>query len=72
MEFYYPIIINKKECRGCEDCVRICPEQAISYNNDNWGVNKEKCKNYQKKIQDLCMNCVEYCRKNIIRLQEGK
>lgn len=71
MEFFYPYVTNEKECRGCEDCVNCCPVKAISYdNNKEWHVDKEKCRNYQKKIQDTCMNCVQYCRRNIIQLKE--
>ena len=70
MEFVYPYITNKQECRGCEDCLRACPAAAISIDeNQEWHVDKEKCSRYQKKLQDVCMNCVQYCRKNIIQLR---
>ncbi len=71
MEFYYPTLSNKKECRQCRDCCKACPVQALSYDNE-WSVDKEKCKKHQMKIQDICMNCVEYCRKNVIQLHEEK
>ncbi|MHA1130270.1 MAG: 4Fe-4S double cluster binding domain-containing protein [Candidatus Helarchaeota archaeon] len=68
MEFYFPYVTNKAECRKCRDCLNACPVQAITY-DDEWQVDKEKCRDYQEKIQDLCMNCVEYCRKNLIQLR---
>ena len=70
MEFYYPTITNKKDCRGCQDCVNSCPVHALEYNED-LHVDKKKCRKYQEKIQDICMNCVQYCRKKVIQLEEG-
>lgn len=69
MEFYYPFITNKKDCRGCRDCVNSCPVHALTY-DDDLQVDKEKCKNYQIKIKDVCMNCLQYCRKKVIQLRE--
>ncbi len=70
MEFYYPYVTNKKECRGCQDCVNSCPAHALSY-EEELQVNKEKCKDYQEKIRDICMNCTQFCRKNVIQLRKG-
>ncbi|HUY01546.1 MAG TPA: 4Fe-4S double cluster binding domain-containing protein [Candidatus Deferrimicrobium sp.] len=68
MEYYYPYLTSKKDCRGCHECVDGCPVQAIIY-DDEWEIDREKCKNYQKKIKDLCMRCTEYCRKKLIQLK---
>ena len=72
MEFTYPYLTDKKECRGCEDCVKACSAEAISFDeNKEWHVDKEKCSKYQEKIEDICMNCIQYCRKKVIQLREG-
>jgi ferredoxin len=70
MENYIPYLTNKKECRGCRDCVNSCPVQAIIYDDEEWEVDREKCRNYQKKIKDLCMRCTENCRRNLIQLKK--
>jgi len=46
----------KKECDGCEECVKICPLNILSIENKKIKVNDiEKC--------DSCEACVEVCRK---------
>ena len=33
--------INKAKCTGCEDCVDVCPVEALSIENDKAVVNDE-------------------------------
>ncbi|MHA1266553.1 MAG: 4Fe-4S binding protein [Candidatus Helarchaeota archaeon] len=70
MEYYFPYLTNQTKCRGCKDCIGACPAHAIDY-EEEFDVDKEKCKEYQNRIEDICMNCLEYCRKQVIRLTKG-
>jgi len=69
MKYFYPYITNENECLKCLDCATGCPVQAIQYEVE-WHLDKEKCGKYQKKIQDMCIGCMETCRKKIIQLKE--
>ena len=68
MKYYFPYITNKKDCLKCLDCATSCPVQAIVYEED-WTLDEEKCSEYQNKLRDVCVNCMETCRKKIIQLK---
>lgn len=46
-------VINKKDCRGCGECVRSCPQKTIYLYTDKKGKKKAKIK------ADHCIKC--YC-----------
>jgi NAD-dependent dihydropyrimidine dehydrogenase PreA subunit len=52
------IRINKIKCTGCGNCVDVCPQQAITINNDVAVVNEELCVE--------CGTCVSICPVNAI------
>lgn len=68
MDFYYPYMANEHECVSCLSCVNSCPVGAISVENE-WMVNKHKCKNHQMYIKDVCIRCLEHCKKGVIDLE---
>jgi len=68
MKYYYPYITNPNDCLKCLECATSCPVQAIEYEED-WALNENKCNDNQNKIRDVCMICMEACRKKIIQLR---
>lgn len=68
MKYYYPYITNPNDCLKCLECTISCPVQAIEY-EEEWVLNEEKCSGYQDRLRDVCMNCMETCRKKIIQLK---
>ena len=35
--------IDKKKCTGCEQCVNVCPVEAITMNDDKASIDEETC-----------------------------
>ncbi len=57
----YTVEIDKNRCRGCGRCVKACPYQAITFQNNLAGgksaqVNEDLCKG--------CGNCISVCPSN--------
>jgi len=47
------LIFTETRCRGCQECLKNCPRQALSRSASETLINREKC--------DLCGICVEGC-----------
>lgn len=45
--------IDNEECRVCEDCIDVCPEEAIIKKAFKVEINENKC--------DDCGECVDIC-----------
>jgi len=58
----YPIV-NKEKCKGCGNCVEICPSEVYEMGEDNSG---------PVRLQDCieCWACVNQCPTESIRLEE--
>lgn len=53
--------IIKDKCTACEECIQVCPVEAIQLVNDTYMVDKKLCIH--------CMCCHEVCRYRAIRLK---
>lgn len=38
-----PVEIDKKKCTGCEQCVNVCPVEAITMNDGKASIDEETC-----------------------------
>jgi Fe-S-cluster-containing hydrogenase component 2 len=45
--------VNKDECTGCEECVEVCPAEAITMVDEIAVINADECTE--------CSECVETC-----------
>ncbi len=52
------LMITAKPCIACEDCVRVCPQSAVSMDTGNPG-QPEPIVDWS--LCDLCLKCVEVC-----------
>ena len=52
--------INKSSCKGCHECVDICPSGAISFTEDGATINQDRCTG--------CGSCITVCRFDAIKL----
>ena len=53
-------VVDKEKCTGCENCIEICPVDAISIKDKKASINEEEC------IE--CGNCVDECPNEAISL----
>lgn len=56
------ITIDSQKCSGSGECIKICPEQAISLVNGKAVIDHQKC--------DLDGICIPACPNNAIELEE--
>lgn len=47
------VVVDKKECTGCETCVDACPVEAISMVDGVAHIDQEECTG--------CLTCVDEC-----------
>lgn len=57
--FSKQLLLNSEKCTGCGNCIKACPEEAISL-KDGIAVNDPNCMQ--------CGSCIEYCLQNIREL----
>lgn len=51
--------IDRSSCNGCGECVRVCPNDAIYYDQDGKAeIDQSKC--------TQCANCVATCPNNAV------
>ncbi len=55
----WKIIVDKSECVGCSDCVKVCPVDAIQIIDGKAVIDAEKCIS--------CEICVKTCTYNAIQ-----
>ncbi len=55
-------------CENCKKCARVCPSNAIPYDNrknidgvERWQINQEACFQYWTKIGTDCGRCMQVC-----------
>ena len=53
-------VIDEKKCNGCEECVEICPPQAIEMNGEVAKILNDLC--------EECGECVPVCPEEAISL----
>ena len=46
--------ITKTSCKGCHECVDVCPSEAISFIEGGASIDQEKCTG--------CGSCITVCR----------
>lgn len=56
----FPKVIEEK-CTGCQNCISICPNNAIVLKDDKAFVIKENCSN--------CRVCIRFCPENALVLE---
>ncbi len=59
-ERFIPIQVDQERCGYCERCLRVCKNDAISFDHGLRLVDYHKCKG--------CLDCVNVCPKNIIEV----
>ena len=47
------IVVNKAECVGCEECLHVCPAEAIVMKAERAEIIQHKC--------DECGRCIPAC-----------
>lgn len=58
------IIVNKAECVGCEECVHICPVDAITMKKEKAEIVQHKC--------DQCERCIPVCPVKAIKITSAQ
>ena len=53
--------VERRLCKGCSDCIVICPQQAISLIDGKSKIDKEKCIG--------CAECINICTQEAIKIQ---
>ncbi len=56
-------IIDSKKCDGCEDCMEVCPPEAITIVDEKAQINEVLC--------EECGVCVPECSKEAISLPDN-
>ncbi|MDN3513813.1 MAG: 4Fe-4S dicluster domain-containing protein [Candidatus Brocadia sp.] len=47
------IVVNKTECVGCEECLHVCPVEAIIMKDEKAEIVQHRC--------DQCERCIPVC-----------
>ena len=59
----YEVVVDKKKCEGCEECVEVCPVDVFEMEDGkSVPVNAEECLG--------CESCVEVCDEEAITVTE--
>lgn len=58
------ILINYEDCKGCGNCLEICPFDAIHLQNEKATIDQDLC--------EECYACVEDCPQGAIIVAEGE
>ncbi len=53
------IVVDKVACVGCEECLHICPTEAIAMRAEKAEIIQSRC--------DQCENCIPVCPVRAIR-----
>ncbi len=53
--------VERRLCKGCGDCINICPQQAIAFIDKKAKIDKEKCIG--------CAECINICTQEAIKIQ---
>ena len=59
MEVYIMPWISQDNCVGCGDCIKVCPDDAISIKNKKVTIHQDKC--------TFCGKCFSSCPQEAIR-----
>ena len=57
-----PAVVDKEKCEGCEDCVPVCPTEAITMQDAKAVIDPELCED--------CEACIDVCPTEAISMQE--
>ena len=61
VEFYSPVIREKKNCKSCNDYVNRCPVKAIQRDTrGTFTIERKRCAEYFVK-NDECLECLNAC-----------
>ena len=52
-KFFHSVILDKDKCKGCTNCLRRCPTEAIRLKNSKAKINSERCID--------CGECIRIC-----------
>ena len=51
-------VVDPDACDGCEDCIGVCPNHAISMKDDVAWINPAKCSNARKCIPKCPLSAI--------------
>lgn len=52
-EYFHSVTLDRDKCRGCTNCIKHCPTEAIRVRNKKAEITKERCID--------CGNCIRVC-----------
>ena len=65
-EKYIPVK-KTNNCSLCGVCAEVCPQEAITIENNDFILDVDKCLGRK---MEFCSICVEHCRRQILVLEE--
>lgn len=54
------ILVDKRDCVGCEECMHVCPVEAIIMKNEKAEIIQHKC--------NQCERCIPVCPVKAIKI----
>ena len=61
--------VCKVGCIGCKMCVKVCPADAVTYENDLVQIDHKACIEYGASCEEIC---VSKCPRDIFRYYQGR
>ena len=52
-KYFHSVTLNEEKCKGCTNCIKHCPTEAIRVRNGKATITKERCID--------CGECIKVC-----------